>query len=49
VVIRSILLDRAAGQLSYSAGSAITIYSDADLEYEECLLKVRAIEKVLTA
>jgi para-aminobenzoate synthetase component 1 len=48
VVIRSILLNTSDGLLSYSAGSAITFYSDAELEYQECMLKAKAIEKVLT-
>jgi len=34
--------------LSYQAGSGITYYSNPETEYEECLLKVEAIKKVLT-
>jgi para-aminobenzoate synthetase component I len=48
VVIRSILYNAASGYLSFPTGSAITFYSDADKEYEECLLKAEAIKKVLT-
>jgi para-aminobenzoate synthetase component 1 len=49
VVIRSILINQRNRYLSYQAGSAITFYSEAQQEYEECLLKVAAIKKVLTA
>jgi para-aminobenzoate synthetase component 1 len=47
VVIRSILYNHASGYLSYQAGSGITFYSDAEQEYEECLVKAAAIKKVL--
>ncbi len=47
VVIRSILYNEAAQYLSYMVGSGITFYSDAENEYEECLLKADAIRKVL--
>jgi para-aminobenzoate synthetase component 1 len=47
VVIRSIFYNSSNQYLSYQAGSAITFYSDAAQEYEECLLKVAAIKKVL--
>ncbi len=48
VVIRSILYNAASRYLSYQAGSGITFYSDAEKEWEECLLKGAAIKKVLT-
>lgn len=48
VVIRSILYNQSAKYLSYQVGSAITFYSDAEKEYEECLLKAEAIKKVLS-
>jgi para-aminobenzoate synthetase component 1 len=48
VVIRSIMFNQDTNYLSYQAGSAITIQSNAEKEYEECLLKVEAIKKVLT-
>ena len=48
VVIRSIFYNQPAQYLSYQVGSAITFYSDAEKEYEECLLKAAAIEKVLS-
>lgn len=47
VVIRSILYNDANKYLSYLVGSGITIYSDAEQEYQECLLKAKAIERVL--
>jgi para-aminobenzoate synthetase component 1 len=47
VVIRSIMYNAATKYLSYQVGSGITIYCDAEKEYEECLLKAKAIEKVL--
>jgi para-aminobenzoate synthetase component 1 len=48
VVIRSVMYNQATNYLSYQAGSAITYYSKPEVEYEECLLKVEAIKKVLT-
>ena len=47
VVIRSILYNNAEKYLSYSVGSAITFKSDAENEYDECLLKAEAIRKAL--
>lgn len=47
VVIRSIFYDADKQQLSYWAGSAITANADAELEYEECMLKLGAIKSVL--
>ena len=49
VVIRSIQYNAATKYLSFITGSAITWYSDAEMEYEECLLKAAAIKKVLNA
>ncbi len=46
VVIRSILYDRGRKFLSFMAGSAITIGSVPEREYEECLLKARAMAQV---
>jgi para-aminobenzoate synthetase component I len=48
VVIRSILYNSTTKNLSYYAGSGITFYSDAEKEWEECLLKAEAIRQVLT-
>ena len=48
VVIRSILYNAGTQSLSYYAGSGVTFYSDAEKEWEECLLKAEAITKVFT-
>lgn len=48
VVIRSIMYHQQTGYLSYQVGSGITFYSEAEKEWEECLLKGEAIKKVLT-
>lgn len=48
VVIRSIMYNSTTKSLSFQAGSGITFYSDAEKEWEECLLKAEAIKKVLT-
>ena len=47
VIIRSILYDDKTKQLSCPVGGAITIRSDSEKEYEECLLKVQALKDVL--
>jgi para-aminobenzoate synthetase component I len=47
VVIRSIMYNQKNRYLSFQVGSGITIYSQAAAEWEECLLKVEAIKKVL--
>ena len=47
VVIRTILYDHRSKYLSFQTGSAITWYADAEKEYEECLLKAKAIMEVL--
>ena len=47
VVIRSIAYNKEKKYLSYQVGSAITNKSIAEVEYEECLLKAKAIENVL--
>ncbi|QNR83102.1 anthranilate synthase component I family protein [Pedobacter riviphilus] len=47
VVIRSILYNAESNYLSFQVGGAITYESDAEKEYEECLLKASAILKVL--
>lgn len=45
VVIRSLIYDSKNKYLSYSVGGAITILSDAEKEYQECMLKAKAIFK----
>lgn len=47
VVIRSILYNSENKYLSFMVGSAITILSNPENEYEECLLKAKAIFEVL--
>ncbi len=47
VVIRSLLYNAQNHYLSYLVGSGITIYSNPEQEYEECLLKAKAMETVL--
>ena len=47
VIIRSILYDDAKQLISCPVGSAITILSNPEKEYEECLLKVNAMLSVL--
>ena len=48
VVIRSILYDEEKKYLSFSVGSAITAKSSPEKEYEECLIKAKAMQFVLT-
>ncbi len=48
VIIRSIMYNVSSGYLSFQAGSAITFYSDAEKEWEECLLKAEAMKQVLS-
>ncbi len=47
VIIRSILYNDLKKYLSFSVGSAITSMADPDNEYQECLVKARAMRKVL--
>ena len=47
VVIRSLLYNRSDRYLSYQVGSGVTFYSDAEAEYEECLVKARGILEAL--
>jgi len=48
VVIRSILYNEEKKYVSYSVGGAITAKSTPEKEYEECLLKAKAMKFVLT-
>lgn len=48
VVIRSILYNAKEKYVSFSVGSAITALSDPEKEYEECLLKAKAMREVLS-
>lgn len=47
VVIRSLLYNSLNNYLAYFAGSGITINSDPEKEYEECLVKVTAFESII--
>ncbi len=47
VVIRSILYNASKDFVSFSVGGAITAKSNPEKEYEECLLKSRAMREVL--
>ena len=47
VVIRSILYNSKEKYMSFSVGGAITINSDPEKEFEECLLKSKAMREVL--
>ena len=47
VVIRSILYNALSGYLSFSVGSAITAKSVAEKEFEECIIKSKAMHEVL--
>ena len=49
VVIRTLLYDDKHKSASFSVGGAITYDSDPDQEYEECLLKSKAIRLLLDA
>jgi para-aminobenzoate synthetase component 1 len=48
VVIRSLLYNTATKYLSFQTGGAITFNSNAEKEYEECLLKAEAILSILS-
>jgi para-aminobenzoate synthetase component 1 len=47
VVIRSILYNARNHYLSFMVGGAITMQAEAEKEYEECMLKAKAIMRVL--
>ena len=47
VIIRSILYNSTKKYVSYSVGGAITSQSEPEKEYEECLLKAKAMKQVL--
>lgn len=48
VIIRSLLYNESKKYLSFQVGSAITFASDAEMEYQECMLKAKAMFKVLS-
>ncbi len=47
VVIRSILYNATNKYVSYAVGSALTAKASPEKEYEECLLKAKAMKEVL--
>ena len=47
VIIRSILYNQTNKYVSYSVGGAITAKSDPLKEYEECLIKAKAMREAL--
>jgi len=47
VIIRSILYNKTNNYVSFSVGGAITAKSIPENEYEECLLKAKAMREVL--
>ncbi|MGE0078762.1 MAG: aminodeoxychorismate synthase component I [Bacteroidales bacterium] len=49
VVIRSLLYNKENSYLSFTVGGAITVNSDPEKEYNECLLKAKAILTTLNA
>jgi len=49
VLIRSIFIDTKNKKLTFNVGSAITLDSEPAQEYEECLLKAKAILETLKA
>lgn len=49
VTIRSIFFNQSTKKLTFSVGSAITHLSEVENEFEECLLKAKALLKVLDA
>ena len=48
VVIRSLLYNKKSNYLSFIVGGAITIDSDPNNEYEECLTKGKSILNILS-
>ncbi|PAW95725.1 aminodeoxychorismate synthase component I [Mucilaginibacter sp. MD40] len=48
VIIRTLLYNSTKNYLSFHVGSAITYHADAEKEYEECLLKAKAILQALS-
>ena len=47
VIIRSILYNKSNKYVSYSVGGAITVKSTAEAEYQECLIKAKAMREAL--
>ena len=49
VIIRSILYNEKNQSISCPVGGAITLKSSPEMEYEECLIKVKALKEVLNS
>ncbi len=49
VIIRSLLCDTKTGKVTFSVGSAITANASAEAEFEECMLKAKAMIEVLNS
>jgi para-aminobenzoate synthetase component 1 len=49
VVIRTLLYNKESKYLSFTVGGAITIHSNSESEYQECMLKAKAILSTLKA
>ena len=49
VIFRSFFYNATSQYLSFTTGSAITINSNAEKEYDECLLKGKALRQVLNS
>ena len=47
VMIRSIFYDRSSRYMNYLVGSGITFYCDPEREYEECMVKRKAMQAAL--
>lgn len=47
VIIRSILYNESNKYVSYSVGGAITVKANAEAEYQECLIKAKAMREAL--
>nr|WP_299203279.1 anthranilate synthase component I family protein [uncultured Brumimicrobium sp.] len=49
VIIRSILYNEKLKNISCPVGGAITLKSSPEMEYEECMIKVKALKEVLNS
>ena len=49
VIIRTILYNESKRYVSFSVGGAITAKSNPESEYEECLIKAKAMQEALTS
>jgi para-aminobenzoate synthetase component 1 len=49
VIIRSVLYNKSNKYVSFSVGGALTAKSTADAEYQECLIKAKAMREALVS